>query len=98
MRTKAEKGTRENPIRLRTPHFRSEAEEAAWWDEHSDMVTGLLIKHGRRAVVPTQPVTVRLPVRDIESARKLAGKRGIGYQTLIKILLHDALKREEKAS
>ena len=27
-------------------------------------------------------VSVRLPVTDIERARKLAGKRGVGYQTL----------------
>jgi predicted DNA binding CopG/RHH family protein len=37
---------------------------------------------------------MRLPVQDIERARQLAGKRGVGYQTLIKSLLHDSLKRE----
>jgi predicted DNA binding CopG/RHH family protein len=36
---------------------------------------------------------MRLPVQDIERARGIADKRGIGYQTLIKSLLHDALKR-----
>jgi predicted DNA binding CopG/RHH family protein len=33
-------------------------------------------------------------VEDIERARDLADQRGMGYQTLIKVLLHDALKRE----
>jgi predicted DNA binding CopG/RHH family protein len=35
-------------------------------------------------------------VSDIERARALAAKRGVGYQTLIKTLLHDALKRESR--
>jgi predicted DNA binding CopG/RHH family protein len=97
--TKPPKGTPGNPVQLTTPAFRTEAEEAAWWDEHSEMVTNLLIKYGRPARVPTQSVTMRLPVQDVERARHLAGKRGVGYQTLIKSLLHDSLKREvEKAS
>jgi predicted DNA binding CopG/RHH family protein len=41
-------------------------------------------------------VSVRLPVTDIERARKLAEKRGVGYQTVIKTLLHEALKKESK--
>jgi len=86
-------GTPENPVRLNTPEFRTEAEEAAWWDENSDKVTDLLIKLGRRSAVKTQSITMRLPVQDIERARGIADKRGIGYQTLIKSLLHDALKR-----
>lgn len=97
--TKPPKGSPGNPIQLTTPVFRTEADEAAWWDEHSEMVTDLLIKYGRPARVPTQSVTMRLPVQDVERARHLAGKRGVGYQTLIKSLLHDSLKREvEKAS
>jgi predicted DNA binding CopG/RHH family protein len=35
-------------------------------------------------------------VTDIDKARQLAEAKGIGYQTLIKVLLHDALKREER--
>ncbi|MEX2264223.1 MAG: CopG family antitoxin [Bryobacteraceae bacterium] len=80
---------------MEMPDFKSEAEEARWWDEHRDFVADLLIRHGRRAV-PTKSVTVRLPVTDISRARELADKRGIGYQTLIKSLLHEALKREAK--
>ena len=54
----------------------------------------MLLKHGRRSPLATKSVTVRLPVRDIDRARKIAEKRGTGYQTLIKTLLHEALKRE----
>jgi len=83
-------------ILVDAPEFRSEAEEAKWWDRHQDLIADLLIKHGRRGAVPTKNVSVRLPVTDIERARKLAGKRGVGYQTLIKTLLHEALKKESK--
>jgi predicted DNA binding CopG/RHH family protein len=78
------------------PTFHSEAEEAEWWDRHQDLIADLLLKHGRRGAVPTKNVSVRLPVTDIERARMLAEKRGVGYQTLIKTLLHEALKRESK--
>ena len=41
-----------------------------------------------------QPISIRLPAPDIAMAQKLARKKGIPYQTYIKILLHDALERE----
>ena len=85
---------RNKPVVVETPDFRSETEEAKWWDEHQDLVADLLLKHGRRSPLATKSVTVRLPVRDIDRARKIAEKRGTGYQTLIKTLLHEALKRE----
>lgn len=90
------KKKRKPAIRIDTPEFRSEAEEAAWWDAHQDMIADMLLKHGRRGAVPTRSISVRLPVPDIERARKLAERRGMGYQTLLKTLLHDALKREAK--
>ncbi len=82
-------------IQLETPEFKNEAEEAAWWDEHSDMLTSLLVKYGHRAPVKTQSVTIRLPVRDVERARKIARKNGVGYKTLIGSLLHDAVWRQQ---
>jgi predicted DNA binding CopG/RHH family protein len=87
---------RRGSITIEAPSFRSEAEEAEWWDRHQDLIADLLLKHGRRGAVPTKNVSVRLPVTDIERARRLAEKRGVGYQTLIKTLLHEALKKESK--
>jgi len=52
--------------------------------------------HGRRGTVPTKSFSVRLPVTDIGRARKLGEKRGVGYQTVIKTLLHEALMRESR--
>jgi predicted DNA binding CopG/RHH family protein len=91
----AKKG-KTKPVLVDTPEFRTEAEEAAWWDQNQERIADLLIQHGRRGAVPTKNVSVRLPVSDLERARKLAEKRGVGYQTLIKTLLHEALKNESK--
>jgi predicted DNA binding CopG/RHH family protein len=90
------KAKKAKSVAVDTPVFRSEAEEAEWWDRHQDLIADLLLKQGRRGAVPTKSVSVRLPITDIERARKLAEKRGVGYQTVIKALLHEALKQETK--
>jgi len=44
---------------------------------------------------PTKQVSIRLPVGDLELARKLARRKGVPkYQTYIKTLLHEALVKE----
>jgi len=90
------KAKKANTIVVDAPEFRSEAEEPQWWDRHKGLIADLLLKHGSRGGVPPKNVPVALPVTDIERARKLAEKRGIGYQTLIKTLLHEALRKESK--
>jgi predicted DNA binding CopG/RHH family protein len=37
---------------------------------------------------------LRLQANDIETARAIAAQKGIGYQTYVKMLLHEALRRE----
>ena len=84
------------------PKFSSEAEEAAWWDTHrpeieaeirrrikkkKPLTLGNLLRGGK----PSQPVTLRVSQDDLETARRLAARRGLGYQTYIKMLLRDAL-------
>jgi len=70
----------ENPVRLNAPEFKTEAEEAAWWDENSDKVTDLLIKFGRRSPVKTKALPCGCLCR-ISNGRGNRDKRGIGYQT-----------------
>jgi predicted DNA binding CopG/RHH family protein len=41
-------------------------------------------------------ITIRMPVAEIERVRALADKRGIGYQTYMKMLLREALDREAR--
>lgn len=83
------------------PNFRTEAEEAAWWDAHPDLATQIMmnaIKPGKaRRSAPLRSVTMRLPVPDIEAAQHLAHQKGLPYQTYIKMLLHEALKKELSA-
>jgi len=39
-------------------------------------------------------ISIRLPEKDIQRARRIAIRKGIGYQTLMKMLLHESLERE----
>ena len=89
----------------RIPKFRTEKEEAEWWDAHPEVITELFLKAKREGKIrrlpveraATTPVTIRIAVTDLEAARKLAGQRGLPYQTYIKGLLHRALEKERKA-
>src|ERR1700691_328533 len=87
------------------PKFSSEAKEAAWWDAHRSEIEAdirqrmrqkrtltlrSLLEGGR----PSQPITLRIPREDLETARRLAAQQGLGYQTYIKMLLRGALARD----
>jgi predicted DNA binding CopG/RHH family protein len=41
-------------------------------------------------------IAIRLPGADLPQARKIAGRKGIGYQTLLKMLVHEGLAREAR--
>ena len=84
------------------PKFTSEAEEAAWWDAHRSEIEAeirqrmkqerpLTLDNLLRGKKPSQPVTLRIATKDLETARRLAARKGIGYQTYIKMLLREAL-------
>lgn len=92
--------------KLKIPNFKSELEEAAWWDAHPEVISELFLKakkEGKIKRLPvvrgvTKPVTIRLPLADIEAAQEIAARQGIPYQTYIKGVLHRALDKERKAS
>ncbi len=84
------------------PKFTSEAEEAAWWDAHRSEIEAEIrqrMKQKRPLTLdsllqgekPSQPVTLRIASKDLETARRLAATKGVGYQTYIKMLLREAL-------
>jgi predicted DNA binding CopG/RHH family protein len=92
---------------LKGKTFADEAEEAAWWKSHEDDLFDEFkkaTKEGRigigtvakRAALPT--TTIRLDPSDIGLARKLAEERGLRYQTYLKMLIHEALRKEELKS
>ena len=84
------------------PKFQTEAEEAEWWDRHPEVATEIMkraLKSGKaRRAVPLKTVTMRLPVPDIKAAQDLAGRKGLPYQTYIKMLLHEALEKERRST
>jgi len=86
------------------PDFKSEAEEAAWWDSHQDEVFEDFEKAAaegrlgcgtaaRLGGIPT--TTIRFDPGDIALAREQANKRGLKYQTYLKMLVHEALQKAQ---
>jgi predicted DNA binding CopG/RHH family protein len=45
---------------------------------------------------PSPTITIRIAETDLERARALSAKRGLRYQTYLKMLLHEALDRDER--
>lgn len=41
-------------------------------------------------------IALCLPTPDLAKAREIAGRKGIGYQTLLKMLVHEGLRRESR--
>lgn len=91
------------------PRFQSEQEEADWWYQNRKQVEeslsetiranrslslqDVLAKSAKKKLT-SEPVTIRFSTSDLTMARQLAGEKGVGYQTYIKLLLHDALIKE----
>ena len=88
---------------MKMPKFKSESEEADWWYANRKAVerqlraaekarqgqsaAQILEEHKKR----TQAISLRLPVTDIELAKVQAERKGLGYQTYLKSLIHEAL-------
>ena len=53
-----------------------------------------LTRQQASARIKTRPVTLRLAANDIDIARAIAAQKGIGHQAYVKMLLHEALRRE----
>ena len=93
------------------PKFRSESEEADWWaspagrayvKRKSAVTQSKRTKTGGSSLVAmlnkksSVQIAIRLPETDLAHARKIAGRKGIGYQTLLKMLVHEGLGREAR--
>jgi predicted DNA binding CopG/RHH family protein len=89
------------------PKFDNEADEANWLYENRESLAAAFLQAAQEGRVRqetvkqrgiTPPTTIRLAPDDISRARALAERRGLRYQTYLKMLIHEALEREEKAS
>jgi hypothetical protein len=96
------------PSKLVPPVFATDDEESEWWYAHRDEVSAEIdqaFAEGRvRRYVPTPPssrntptTSIRLDPADIAKARIAAEKRGLRYQTYLKMLIHEALEKESAA-
>lgn len=91
------------------PEFKSEEEEALFWDEHD---TTEFIEEFEPVEVEIAPelkdkilskrelkkaVTLRLEPSQIEAIKKIAAKKGLPYQTLIRMWLTEKIDKEKDA-
>ena len=92
--------------KLNPPTFATDAEESEWWYAHREQVEKEVVQafdegRVRRGVSPpggiTPTTTIRLDPTDIARARAAAEKRGLRYQTYLKMLIHEALEKESVA-
>jgi predicted DNA binding CopG/RHH family protein len=97
------------PIEI--PKFANEEEEARWWAsrEGREFVNQKSASAANKASAPkgsrlvaqlnrtaSVQIALRLPEPDVTKARELASRKGIGYQTLLKMLVHEGLRRESR--
>ena len=92
---------------LQTPEFKNEAEEAAWWDSHPDEILGVFEQAAKDGTLgrgtlarrsQTAATSIRLDTADIELAKSIAEKRGLRYQTYLKMIIHQHLIQEASDS
>jgi predicted DNA binding CopG/RHH family protein len=91
------------------PKFTNEDEEAKWWASAEgrqflkrQSVQGTsknqkgspLVR--KLSQISSVQIALRLPGPDLARAREIASRKGIGYQTLLKMLVHEGLRRESR--
>ena len=98
--------TRKAEPKRQVPRFGTEADEARWWDKQGsriahDLEAAVAAGKDVRAVPPpleralaAKNVTIRLSLADLDRARRQAQRRGLRYQTYVKMLLHQALEAD----
>ena len=90
--------------------FKTEADEAKWWSENQELIAnrfeqakaagklgkGTVVRMAQERSQASPTITIRLPESDLARAKNLAARRGLRYQTYLKMLLHEALESEER--
>jgi predicted DNA binding CopG/RHH family protein len=88
-------------MRKRTPKFKNEDEERAFWSEH-DSSEYLNWKSAERVLFPnlkpsTRAISLRLPESLLDAIRQMANERDIPYQSLIKVFLQERIEQDYKS-
>jgi CopG antitoxin of type II toxin-antitoxin system len=96
---------------MEMPRFKNESEEADWWASKKGRAY-VKRKSAQARARGTPPrgstlvrelnakksvqIAIRLPGGDLVRAREIAQRKGVGYQTLLKMLVHEGLTREAR--
>ena len=80
----------------RIPKFKSEKEEAEFWDTHDSTQFLDELKPAQLdfSQCSKKLVSMRLPDEQIKVLKKIAAKRGIGYLTMIRMWVTERMARE----
>lgn len=94
--------------KIKLPKFANEGAEADWWASAEGRAflrqqSPAVKKRGSQLVtefgrVSTVQIALRLPSPDLAKAREIAERKGMGYQTFLKMLVHEGLQREARRS
>lgn len=92
------------------PVFATREAEANWFEQHRKQIEAdigrrlrsgdgktlaqALAQSAAKERAKLQPITIRMRPDDLSTARRLAEGKGMPYQTYIKVLLREALRRE----
>jgi predicted DNA binding CopG/RHH family protein len=87
-----------NQIKNKIPKFRNEDEEREFWATHDsteylDSFEPVELQFPNLKPT-TKTISIRLPESMISQLKKLANKRDVPYQSLLKILLGEKLREE----
>jgi len=81
------------------PQFKNEDEEAEFWATHDtteyfDITKPLRIEFPNLKPT-TKTITLRLPIMLLNQIKKIANKKDVPYQSLMKILLAEKVKEDK---
>ncbi len=99
-------------MKKKMPKFKSEKEEARFWDTHSPLdypdefadvkepfkfAPALLRKAARRREERKRSLTLRMGQPQIDLAKVIAKYKGLGYQTLMRMWVIEGIHKELEA-
>jgi predicted DNA binding CopG/RHH family protein len=80
------------------PDFQTDEEELEWLEANYERLAHLTLKHGVKVKLvlkePTKQISIRVPERDLERAKEIAGREKVNYQSVVKRALRRGLAGE----
>jgi predicted DNA binding CopG/RHH family protein len=92
---------------LKPPTFANDTEESEWWYDNRHLVDAEFLKafeegSVRRSTLMRRALaaetTVQLDPEDASKALAAANRKGMPFQTYLKMLIHEALERDEQTA